>query len=190
MKADALLEIVQRLFSLFKERQIDYVLVGGIALLSYVPGRNTKDIDLLMPPAALDKLPEITITGREKFFARGSYENLPIDILLTENPLFEKVFRDYSISRRFQEAEIPVATVEGLLLLKLYALPSLYRQGDFTRVSIYENDIAVLMHTFEPDMNRLFRELHAHLPATEMDSLREIVTEIEERIRRFRNHQT
>jgi hypothetical protein len=27
------------------------------------------------------------------------------------------------------------ATVEGLLLLKLYALPLLYRGGDFTRVS-------------------------------------------------------
>jgi hypothetical protein len=35
--------------------------------------------------------------------------------------------------------------VEGLILLKLYALPSLYRQGNFAKVGIYENDVATLL---------------------------------------------
>lgn len=38
---DILIETVSRFFSLLRERQIDYVLVGGIALLQYVEGRNT-----------------------------------------------------------------------------------------------------------------------------------------------------
>lgn len=43
-----------------------------------------------------------------------------------------------------------IATVEGLLLLKLYALPSLYRQGSL-RVSIYENkNVAALLYTYRP----------------------------------------
>ncbi len=29
------------------ERKIEYWLVGGVALLSYVDGRNTQDIDLI-----------------------------------------------------------------------------------------------------------------------------------------------
>ena len=38
MNADSLLAQVERLFRLLDERKTDYVLVGGIALLSYVEG--------------------------------------------------------------------------------------------------------------------------------------------------------
>ena len=34
--------------ALLRERQNEYVLVGGIGLLQYVAGRNTEDIDLIM----------------------------------------------------------------------------------------------------------------------------------------------
>jgi hypothetical protein len=47
MTADSLLGQVQQLFDLLDQRKTDYVLVGGIALLTYVEGRNTQDIDLL-----------------------------------------------------------------------------------------------------------------------------------------------
>jgi len=50
MNSDFLIETVTRFFALLRERQIEYVLVGGIALLQYVEGRNTEDIDLIMPP--------------------------------------------------------------------------------------------------------------------------------------------
>jgi len=33
------------LFDLLDQRDIDYVLVGGIAMLAYVDGRNTQDIN-------------------------------------------------------------------------------------------------------------------------------------------------
>ena len=39
---------VVELFTLLWERQTPYLLVGGIAMLRYVEGRNTADIDLLM----------------------------------------------------------------------------------------------------------------------------------------------
>jgi hypothetical protein len=44
----------------------------------------------------------------------------------------------------------------GLLLLKLYALPSLYREGNFARVGLYENDVATLLSYFaqRPDPDR------------------------------------
>jgi hypothetical protein len=44
--SDFLIETVARFFALLCERRIEYVLVGGIATLQYVEGRNTEDIDL------------------------------------------------------------------------------------------------------------------------------------------------
>ena len=84
------------------------------------------------------------------------------------------------------DRNIQCATVEGLLLLKLFALPSLYRQGSFERVGIYENDIAILMYAFKPKMEPLFTELNNHLNETDMAEARKIVADIEARIQRFR----
>lgn len=185
VQGDDLLQAVSRLFDLLGERRTDYLLVGGIALLKYVEGRNTEDIDLIMALSSLEKLPEIRIEKRDDDFARGFFDGLQIDLLLTSNPLFEKVRRRFATTQRFVEREIPCATVEGLLILKLYALPSLYRQGNFARVALYEGDIATLMHDYRPPIEPLFEELKEHLSATDLASLRKIVGEIQERIERF-----
>src|SRR4030067_2189743 len=86
MNADSLLSQVEQLFNLLDSRKVDYVLVGGIALLTYVEGRNTQDIDLIMALPSLAKLPEINIESKDMYFARGKFSELQIDILLTKNP--------------------------------------------------------------------------------------------------------
>lgn len=185
VRTENLLQTVARLFALLDERQVEYLLVGDIALLQYIEGRNTQDIDLIMAVSSLEKLPEIQISEQNSNFARGQFNELQIDLLLTRNKLFDKVRRAYATTQPFIEQSIPCATVEGLLLLKLYALPSLYRQGSFARVGIYENDIATLMQLYRPAMTPLFAELTQHLSATDLKSVREIVEEIEQRIARF-----
>lgn len=110
---------------------------------------------------------------------------MQIDILLTRNRLFEKVRQGYATRQHFVERDIPCATVEGLLLLKLYALPSLYRQGNFARVGLYENDIATLMFSYRPNLEPLFSELAQHLSETDLTAIQQIVTEIEQRLDRF-----
>lgn len=185
MHTDALLQAVDRLFTLLHERQIAYLLVGGVAMLHYVQGRNTEDIDLIISVSALQKLPEIALISQDVNFARGTFETLQIDFLLTRNPFFAMVQRQYTTVHAFREREIPCATVEGLLLLKLYALPSLYRQGNFARVGLYENDIATLIHAYQPDLEALFAVLAQHLSASDMEALWEIVSEIQQRIARF-----
>jgi hypothetical protein len=186
MNADSLLAQVEQLFNLLDARKTDYVLVGGIALLTYVEGRNTQDIDLIMALPSLNKIPEIEITSQDMYFAGGHFGELQLDILLTENPLFDKVAKKYSTEKQFLDRKIHCATVEGLLLLKLFALPSLYRQGSFERVGIYENDIASLIYTFNPKMERLFMELSKHLNESDMTAARKIVMDVEARIQRFR----
>ncbi|MFH1636608.1 MAG: hypothetical protein ABIG63_21715 [Chloroflexota bacterium] len=185
MSTDSLLQSVEQLFSLLKEREIDYVLVGGIALLHYVEGRNTQDVDLIMALSSLEKLPELRVTNQDMYFARGQFNQLQIDLLFTENPLFKEIHRKYVVVQHFLEQDIPFATVEGLLLLKLYALPSLYRQGNFARVGIYENDIATLVHYYKPNLPELLAELSRYTSESDLEEIKNIVTEIQQRINRF-----
>ena len=186
MSSDSLLESVERLFILLETRKIEYVLVGGIALLHYVEGRNTEDLDLIMALSSLDKLPEIKIVSQDMYFVRGEYEGLQIDILLTKNPLFKRVQNEYAMERHFLDRDISFATVEGLLLLKLYALPSLYRQGSFSRVGIYENDIAILLYEYRPNIPVLLENLSSYVNDNDLSEIANIVLEIQQRIDRFR----
>lgn len=185
MNTESISQAVINLFALLEQRQVSYVLVGGIALLQYIEGRNTEDIDLILAAKDLEVLPEIQIVSQDNNFARGNYHGLQIDFLLTRNALFEKVRQHHATRQTFVEQEIVCATVEGLLLLKLYALPSLYRQGNFARVGLYENDIATLMQVYRPQTETLLTTLAPHLSENDLTSLRDIVGEIQARIQRF-----
>jgi len=187
MNSDALVQAVQDFFSMLEQRQVDYVLVGGVALLRYVTGRNTQDLDLIMALSSLKKLPELEIASEDANFVRASYGELQIDILLTTNPLFRKVQRQYSTVERLLDRRIPIATVDGLLLLKLYALPSLYRQGDFARVGIYENDIATLLYYYQPNVDGLMDELSRYVSDSDLAEIKAIVVEAQARVSRFKN---
>jgi hypothetical protein len=185
VNSDMLINTVARFFSLLREREIEHVLVGGIALLQYVEGRNTEDIDLIMTLSSLELIPEFTVQSRDEDFARGNFDDLSVDVFLTSNPLFDEVRQRYTTMQRFVEQDIACATVEGLILLKLYALPSLYRQGDFTRGGLYENDIATLIHAYEPPLDGLFAQLALHLSDRDLTQVKGIVVEVQRRIRRF-----
>jgi hypothetical protein len=184
--AESISPQTEHFFGLLEKRKVEYVLVNGIALLTYVEGRNTQDIDLIMALPSLSKLTEIKIESQDVYFARGKFGELQIDILLTKNPLFDQVAKTYSNEKQFMDRTIRCATVEGLILLKLFALPSLYRQGSFERVGIYENDIATLMNAFNPKMEPLFKELGRHLNKDDIAEAQSIFSDIETRIQRFR----
>ncbi len=187
MNSDSLIQSVQDFFVVLEERKIDYVLVGGIAILHYVEGRNTQDLDLLIAVSSLEKLPELKITSRDMYFVHANYGELQIDLLLTQNPLFKEVHKEYSKVQKFLDRNIPLATVEGLILLKLYALPSLYRQGNFARVGIYENDIATLIHYYQPDVATLLDEISKYVNAPDLNEIKDIVSDLQKRINRFKN---
>ena len=177
-----LLKSVPRLFDLLEEREIDYVLVGGIAMLVYVDGRNTQDIELIVSREDLSKLPEIKIENGNRDFTCGWLEDLRIDFLFANNELFEKVRKKHATKKRFANREVMCATVEGLVLLKLFALPALYRQGHFDRVRTYEKDVADLLDRYRPDLQPLLAELAKFMLPNDAEELRKIVIEIKERI--------
>lgn len=174
-----------RLLELLDERSVAYVLVGGIAMLQYVTGRNTRDIDLIMAPADLLKLPEIAITTRDRDFARGNFDGVQLDLLLVTNPVFDLVRSRHTALRPFAERPVTCATPSGLFLLKLFALPSLYRQGETDRVTIYEADLRMLMDGYPLDTETLLAELTPHVLASDIAELRSILSDIASKPRRF-----
>ena len=183
---DTMPKTVKALFDLLESRSIDYVLVGGVALLAYIKGRNTSNIDLIMAVSSLEKIPEIKVTEQEENFARGNYDGLQLDLLFTKNPLFKSVSQKYINQQSFLERTTNIASVEGLLLLKLYTLPSWYQQGDFARVGIYENDIATLIYEFKPDIPGLKEILTGYLDSNDIVEINKILEEIQTRTERFR----
>jgi len=170
------------LFRLLAERRVDYLLVGGMAMLTYVKGRNTKDVDLLMPVTALETLPELAIEDQNDFFARGKFRSVQVDLLLTKNPLFKIVAEKFATKHPFEELPVPTATVEGMILLKLFALPSLYRQFDWERIHVYESDIKTLLALHKPVTEPLFALLEPHILPTDLKDLKKIVSEEQQRI--------
>ena len=71
------------------------------------------------------------------------------------------------------------------MLLKLYALPSLYREGDGQRIGLYENDIFMLFEKYRPDVAALFNELTTHVSDDEMQELQNIWSDIQRRVDRL-----
>ena len=174
---------VRALFTDLQAMKVAYVLVGGVALLSYVPGRNTHDVDLIIAPKQLSKL-DWQATVQDNDFGKANYHGFQVDLLLTTNPLFAYVQRKERTTITFDDINVPCATREGLVLLKLYALPSLYRQGNLARAALYETDILMLRQDAMVDEEKLLVILSKHLAPHDIDELRRILLEQRER-RRF-----
>lgn len=175
---------VSRLLSQLEGIGTPYLLVGGLALLRYVAGRNTEDIDLVMALGDARRVPGLEIKRHDRDFAQASFEGLTVDLLLTSNALFERIRRRHVDTMDYLGHRIPVASATGLVALKLYALPSLYRQGEIAKVQLYEGDLAMLLQAQPIDIEGVFAELTTAVSATDLAELRSIHAEIAARLTR------
>jgi len=137
---------VSRLFETIKLQKINnYLLVGGIAMLNYIDGRNTEDIDLVFDEGQISRIDGLEVISRDQDFCRAQFENIQIDLLLTKNKVFKYVLQYCGSTTSYADAtNIAIASPKGLIILKLYALSSLYRQGKFDRATLDESDITQL----------------------------------------------
>jgi hypothetical protein len=174
------------LFRLLAARRSEYLLVGGLAMLTYVNGRNTRDVDLLMSIATLQQIPELVVEEENDFFSRARFRSVQVDLLLTRNPLFKAVAEQFATKHRFAELEVPAVTVEGLIVLKLYALPSLYRQMDLDRAAMYETDITMLIAHHSPKLQPLIALVNQQMEPGDQKELRKIISECGERVKLLR----
>ncbi len=174
---------VEALFAALEQKGVDYVLVGGVALLSYVEGRNTQDIDLIVRTDQLAAI-DWAATVQDRDFGRAQFRGVRVDLLLQTNPLFARVARDERTTTQFHGRSVPVATRKGLLLLKLYALPSLYRNGQLARAALYETDVRMLLQGADIADDDLLGALDTLLSPSDIAELARILGEQREK-RRF-----
>ena len=170
-------------FAVLRSAKVDYVLVGGVAMLSYVEVRNAQDVDIIVNPKHVKKI-DWNAKLQDANFGQANFHGLRVDLRLTTNPLFAYVSRHERTGISFDGNMVSCATREGMLLLKLYALPSLYRQGNLVRAALYEANIFGLQQGFDIDTESLLAILGKHLAGHDVEELRRILREQRER-RRF-----
>lgn len=186
-----LITTIDRFFEVLNNSRVPYLLVGGIAMLTYVEGRNTQDIDLIMRRSDLKDFEQMIITDEDRNFIRADYQGLQVDLLLTQNPLFEQVQQQYATEIAWGSRRVPCATPQGLVILKLYALPSLYRQGKTDRAALYETDILQLVYNYDIRLDSAIEIIDPHLIASDRFEIRDIALDIEQRMQRMtRSRQT
>lgn len=176
--AEDLMAAMRRLTEALEQDGIPHVLVGGLAVLQFIEGRNTRDIDIIIAASDIPRLPDFRLEERNEWFATGLCGPLRVDLLFTANPLFLEVLERRSEPRDFNGARLNCATPAGILLLKLFALPSLYRQGNIERAALYETDILQLLHRHPQPPEELLAALAPHLPASDINALRQVLAEI------------
>ncbi len=184
MNTESLYSNAEALFTLLEQRSIPHVLVGGLALLFHTESRNTEDVDLIVALPDLEALPDLHVEERNEWFAKTSYGSLRVDLLFTANPLFAYVADRHVETHTFRGHTLHVASAEGLLLLKLYALPSLYRQGQIARATLYESDIALLLLSRPVVDEDLLSVLRTHMPASDIQALVGVLTDLRARMGR------
>jgi len=180
-----IVDTIKRLFNQLNEQNSSYLLVGGVAMLNYVNGRNTKDVDLIINDEVLVTLSGINVLSKNQNFVRASYDGIQLDLLLAQNQLFRQVQQKYKTEIYWDDLKISCATPMGLVILKFYALPSFYLQRQFDRASLYESDILQLLCHHSVDLESAIREVEPHLTLYDCAEIRKIAQEIQKRMMRM-----
>ena len=173
---------------LLESKNIEYALVGGAALLTMDDcQRPTDDFDFIIAKSDIDSVNELTAESSDRNFGRYSYQGTRIDALYRANPIFEYVMGNCLDSAIIEGKEIVRATPEDIILLKLYALPSLYQQGEQRRAITYENDIlGLLIQSVEIDFDSVLKVLSRELLPSQIDKLSNILEDCQRRAKRQR----
>lgn len=167
------LQTTAEVLALLNERQADYVVVGGVALQQYLPERRTKDLDMIMPISEVKRFPEIRFVRRFVHFAHGFYHEMPVDALLTSSPIFETVRCHHQVVASFRGLPMRCVSVEGMYLLKVYALSSTHQKSLWHKLDQAEADLLGLLLHYPMRLEPFADQLAAYLPTHEVTYLRE-----------------
>lgn len=180
-------KIIDNFLRILAEYKIDFVVVGGIAMLSYMHERNTQDLDLIVSKADFQKIAwSLKILEQNEDFANcETLDGLRVDFLFTDNAIFNYVKKGFCHKISFAEGDFLTATVEGLILMKLYAWADLRTQGlafndknFLTKAIRYRADIEVLLISYEVNLEPILRILQKVLSENSLTQIEELLKTI------------
>lgn len=177
-----------KLIELLEARGIDYALVGGVAMMAISSdARATDDYDFIGQRSDFESLEELSKISSDKNFGRYRHNATIVDTLFVENPVFAYAINNYKTDCVIAGKSVRSLSPSGIALLKLYALPSLYLQGQHVRVATYEQDLEVLF-IVDPSINEdaLLKFLSKHLVQSQVDELKHTCGGIRQKLARKR----
>ena len=143
-----LLEVVE----LFKAHEIDYCLIGGLAMMLHNGRANTVDIDFYVLVNDLKTLSNLflqqgfEVKSAGKFQLKAKVKQVPIDLLLADHYVgADVVYR--AVEKPLAGTYVRVATPEDLIILKTLADRSIDRR-----------DIEELRELFAEQLNEKYIE--------------------------------
>lgn len=128
-----MVETLLKLIDLFKKYQIDYCLIGGLAVMLHHGRANTIDIDFYVLVRSLKKLSKIFENEKIEhemkgnYQIRATYEKVPIDILKADHYIGKEVIHR-AVEKKIGDHFIKIATPEDLIILKTLADRSIDRR--------------------------------------------------------------
>ncbi len=175
---DMLPELVIKFLNLLEELEVDFCIVGGIAYLAYIQDRNTKDLDILISVTELEKiLGYVEVTNKDANFTNARFEGMNVDFLKTSNSLFEYVKEHETTSYNFIEGLYPIATVNGLILMRFDAIIDLSDKGNFNKIIFYERDLQVLTLNYEIEWEHIWKVSQKFFTDGQINEFRKMVTD-------------
>jgi hypothetical protein len=122
--------LFQQISSEGKKRDLQFLVIGGLAVNFHGYTRDTADLDLLIPQEVRDRWLELFRNlGYAVYQDQGAFVQLsppkegawPVDLMLVRQPTFAPILAA-GIKTELFEADVIVPTLEHLLALKLHAL--------------------------------------------------------------------
>ena len=157
-------DIIQEIIDLMNQNNIEYCVIGGLAVNAYVEPVVSLDLDIVVVVDAVNKLIELTKENFkiEKFphsINLGSKDS-DIRIQLQTDPRYQVFLKKASI-RKVMGYEMKVAILEDVLTGKVWAYSDTERRG-----SKRQKDLADIMRIVES-----FPELKSNLPESIVDQV-------------------
>ncbi|MGB7084008.1 MAG: hypothetical protein WBD47_00530 [Phormidesmis sp.] len=176
------------LIELLETEGIDYAVVGGVAMMAIASdARATDDYDFIGRRSDFESIRELSEVSSDKNFGRYRHNETIVDTLFVENPVFAHALKNYPSDCQIAGKTIQSLSPSGIALLKLYALPSLYLQGQRVRVATYEQDLEILF-IVDPkiDEDALLKFLSKHLVQSQIEELKHTCEDIRQKLSRKR----
>lgn len=128
-----MLKTLQKIIKIFNEAQVEYCLIGGLAMMLHHGRANTVDIDFYILVENLKEIKDlfksknIQVKEAGNFQLKARLNSVPIDLLWADHYLgVEVVYR--SVEKKLGDLFVRVATPEDLILLKMIANRSIDRR--------------------------------------------------------------
>ena len=116
---ESAVEAIEIVDGLAEENNIDWALVGGLAMALYGSDRTTKDIDIIadkLPP--LEKIGDL-MQGGERYLIKTGKKEVAVDWIIRKD-VFKELFAE-ALKESIKINDVPVLTPEWLVILKFIA---------------------------------------------------------------------